>query len=438
MTHLGNDHGGAAPAKASGLHVAVRASIYVAIVLATVVSVYLATRTSSKPAPNASAHDHAAMSKGADTRQPVRLSDDQARRIGVTYAVAEQRPFGREIRTVGQISYDETRLSTISPKMDGWVEKLYVNATGEFVRAGEPLLALYSPMLVQAQEELLLAKSLQNSLADATPNARANADALLESARRRLSYLDVSQREIAEIERSATVRRTLTLYAATSGYVLEKRVSVGQRVMAGDPLYQLADLRDVWVEGEVFEQDLADVRVGLMAHADFSALPGEHRMGQISFVNPVLSPETRTARIRVVLSNADARLKPGMYATLRIVGATRPAVLTVPRDAVLSTGERHVVFVRGSLGALVPREVAIGSASDDRLEILRGIAAGDTVVASATFLIDAESNLAKSLGGMGNMPGMDMKTPPVPLLMRETVPGRRGFVDSSARDAHRR
>jgi Cu(I)/Ag(I) efflux system membrane fusion protein len=194
----------------------------------------------------------------------------------------------------------------------------------------------------------------------------------------------------------------------------------------------------VWVEGEVFEQDLADVRIGLMAHADFSALPGEHRMGRISFINPVLSPETRTARVRVVLSNSDARLKPGMYATLRIVGATRPAVLTVPRDAVLSTGERHVVFVRASLGALVPREVEIGSASDDRLEILRGLAAGETIVASATFLIDAESNLGKSLGGMGNMPGMEMKSPPVPLPMRETAPDRRGLVDSSAHAAHRR
>lgn len=151
-------------------------------------------------------------------------------------------------------------------------------------------------------------------------------------------------------------------------------------------------------------------------------------MGRITFVNPTLSPETRTARVRVVLPNGDARLKPGMYATLNIVGATRPQVLTVPRDAVLSTGERHVVFVRERSGSFVPREVAIGTASDNRLEILRGIAAGDTVVASATFLVDAESNLGKALGGMGNMPGMDMQSPPVPLPMRET-PSR------SSRDA---
>jgi Cu(I)/Ag(I) efflux system membrane fusion protein len=158
-------------------------------------------------------------------------------------------------------------------------------------------------------------------------------------------------------------------------------------------------------------------------------------MGRIAFVHPTISPDTRTARVRVVLPNGDARLKPGMYATLRIVGTTRPQVLTVPRAAVLSTGERHVVFVLGSSGALEPREVAIGSANDDRTEILRGLAPGDTVVASATFLVDAESNLGKALGGMGAMPGMDMQTPPVPLPMRET-PARRP-ADSSAQAGHK-
>lgn len=410
----------AAGARSSGPRLVARGAIYGGIVLATLAGVYFATRGTSAPTPAAGGHDHGAMAASGGAAQPVMLTPEQERRIGVTYAVADVGPFGHDIRTVGQVTYDETRLSAISLKVDGWVERLLVNATGQPIAAGEPLFALYSPMLVQAQEELLLAKSLQGKLSDAAAGARNNADELLESARRRLAYWDVPDAEIREIERSGQVRKSITLYAPTSGYVIEKNVVAGQKVMAGDALYRVADLREVWVEGEVFEQDLADVRVGLTVHADFPALPGEHRMGRITFVYPTISPETRTARVRVVLANADARLKPGMYATVRIVGATRPQVLTVPRDAVLSTGERHVVFVREASGMLVPREVAIGSANDERIEILRGIAAGDTVVASATFLVDAESNLGKALGGMGNMPGMELQTPPVPLPMRET------------------
>jgi len=187
-------------------------------------------------------------------------------------------------------------------------------------------------------------------------------------------------------------------------------------------LYKVADLRTVWIEGEVFEQDLAMVHVGQTVHADFQALPGEHRMGRIAYVYPTLNPETRTVRVRVVLSNADMQLKPGMYATLRIDGTERGNVLTVPRSAVLSTGERSLVFTRDASGQLTPREVALGSSTDDRIEILRGLTAGETVVASATFLVDAESNLGTALGGMGNMPGMEMTTPPKPLPMKSAPP----------------
>jgi Cu(I)/Ag(I) efflux system membrane fusion protein len=197
--------------------------------------------------------------------------------------------------------------------------------------------------------------------------------------------------------------------------VLEKNVFAGQKIMAGEALYKVADLTTVWVEGEVFEQDIANVHVGQTVHADFDALPGEHRLGRIAYIYPTLDPQTRTVRVRVVLPNRDLRLKPGMYATIRIAGTERLNVLTVPRSAVLATGERSIIFVRDAKGMLTPREVAVGAASDDRVEILRGLTAGETVVSSATFLVDAESNLGTALGGMGNMPGMDMTTPPKPL-----------------------
>ena len=402
-----------------------RGAIYGGVLLVTLGGVYVATRNAGATTPTAATgHDHEAMAAGAGAgnARPVSLAAEQARRIGVTYAVATVGPLEKEIRTVGQVALDETRQQTISPKIDGFVEQLHVNATGQPVSAGQPLLTIYSPMLVQAQEELLVAKRLQGDMAGGSADAHRSASDLLESARRRLSYWDMPQREIASIERSGQARRTLTLYSPANGYVMEKNVVAGQRIMAGDVLYRVADLHTVWVEGEVFEQDLANVRVGQVVHADFQALPGEHRMGRIAFVYPMVNAETRTARVRVVLPNGDHRLMPGMYATLRIVGAARSEVLTIPRDAVLVTGERNIVFVREANGELVPHEVALGVANDERVEILRGLSAGQTVVASATFLVDAESNLGKAAGGMGDMPGMDMSTPPKPLPMSPTTP----------------
>ena len=393
-----------------------RIAAYPAVLLAALGVVYVATRDGGATTTAAPPHDHGAATTGAATRtRPVTLSAADARRIGVTFAIATLGSFGREVRTVGQITADESRIRAIAPKIDGWVERLYVNTTGQPVAVGQPLLTIHSPMLVTAQEELLLALRLQADVAGADQSAVQRAADLVASARRRLSYWDISPSEIAEIERTGAVRRTLTLRSPASGYVMEKSVFAGQRIMAGEALYRVADLGAVWVEGEVFEQDLASVHVGQTAHVELQALPGEHRTARISYIYPTLDPETRTVRVRVVLPNRDLRLKPGMYATVRIAGAARDAVLTVPRSAVLSTGERSLVFVRDAAGQLAPREVAVGASTDERIEILRGVSAGETVVASATFLVDAESNLGTALGGMGDMPGMELTTPPRPL-----------------------
>ena len=377
-------------------------------------TVFFVTR--GKDAPTAMA---AAVS-GGDSIPPaggasVTLTSAEAQRIGVTYATATEGSLAKEVRTVGQVTLDETRVRTIALKIDGFVERLIVNATGQAIAAGQPLLTIYSPMLVTAQEELLLARRLQTDVSAASAETRQGAEDLLVSARRRLAYWDISVAEVNEIERSGRVRKTLTLRAPAGGYVLEKNVFAGQKVMAGDALYKVADLTTLWVEGEVFEQDLSTVQLGGTVRAEFAALPGERRLGRISYIYPTLNPTTRTVRVRIVLSNADLSLKPGMYATIRIAGRARGGVLTVPRSAVLSTGERSIVFVREAGGQLSPREVALGTSTDDRIEVLRGLTAGETVVASATFLVDAESNLGKALGGMGNMPGMEMTTPPKPL-----------------------
>ncbi|HMA19216.1 MAG TPA: efflux RND transporter periplasmic adaptor subunit, partial [Gemmatimonadaceae bacterium] len=341
---------------------------------------------------------------------PVMISSEAAQRIGVTFAPVTSGPITREIRTVAQVTFDETRVKTISPKIDGWVEQLYVNFNGQPVSAGQALLTVYSPMLVSAQEELLLASKLSRSLADALSEARSGSNDLSAAARRRLLYWDISPAEIDRIEQTGQVRKNLTLRSPISGVVIEKNVLGGQKIMAGETLYKVADLSDVWLEGEVFERDLPSVRVGTDVKAEFDALPGEVRVGQVSYLYPVLNPETRTARIRVALRNPGMQLKPGMYATIRIEGAAETAV-SVPRSAVLSTGERTMVFVRRADGMLEPREVRIAESTEDRTRILSGVNVGETVVASATFLVDAESNLKSSLGGMGDMPGMDIAKP---------------------------
>ena len=361
----------------------------------------------------ASAHNHVAAAAG-DAAQPVMLTPDQARRIGVTYVTATLSPLATEVRTVAQVTYDETRVRVIAPKLEGWVDRLFVNYTGQPVRAGEPLLAIYSPMLLSAQQDLLVAAQLEKDVASGTADARAGATELRAAARRRLSNWDINAADIDRVERTGEITKTIEVRAPVSGVVVEKNVLAGQKIMAGDALYKVADLSVVWVEGEVFERDLASVRVGQRVQAEFQALPGEPRSGRIGYIYPTVSPDTRTARVRVEMPNRDLALKPGMYATIRITGEQGDAVLNVPRSAVLSTGKRDVVFVRRSDGRLEPRDVQIGVANDTRVQIIRGLAAGETVVASATFLVDAESNLGSLLGGMGNMPGMDIAPPSRP------------------------
>lgn len=414
------------------------AAVATGLVLAAAAITFLLTRGSGDPATAASGdHDHAAMlAAGGDSALPVSLTAAQAERIGVTYAPVELGAISRTVRTVGQVTFDETRLRTISPRIDGWIERLYVNATGQPVARGQALFTIYSPMLVSAQEELLLAKRLADDVAGGTPEAGRSADELLSSARRRLQYWDVPAEEIARVERTGEVQRAMTLRSPVSGYVVEKPVLAGQRIMAGDAIYRIADLSVVWVEGEVFERDLSSVHLGQVVTANFEAMPGEVRTGRITYIYPTLNPETRTVRVRVELSNRDQRLKPGMYATLTAPVNGRRDALTVPRSAVLSTGERNIVFVRRSDGKLEPRLVTPGSVGDARIEILSGLVAGETVVASATFLVDAESNLATLMGGMGNMPGMDMTAPTTgPTAPASAVPAPATSPPSS--EAHR-
>ena len=334
----------------------------------------------------------------------VRLDSQSAQRIGLTYATAEYGALSSAVRTVGQVTYDETKLVNVNPKIEGWVERLYADFNGAPVRANQPLLSVYSPMLVSAQEELILARKLLDSSAG-TGTAADNARDLLESARRRLAYWDVPQEDIEEIERTGIPHKTVTLRAPISGLVVEKNVFQGQRIMPGMDLYRIADLSRVWVEGEVFEKDLSLVAVGRTAHITFESYPGQSFTGRVSYVYPTITSQSRTGRIRIELVNRELQFKPGMYAQMEFEVPVHRAGLHVPRLAVLQTGERSIVFVRTADGSLIPREIRTGVGTGDHIEVLAGLRAGDVVVASANFLIDAESNLRAAIG---SMQGTDM------------------------------
>ena len=355
-------------------------------------------------------------SAGVTQRQPVHLTPEQARALGVTYLTVRRDTLSRSIRTVGQIAAPESTITSVTPKFEGFVEHLYVNYTGQTVRSGEPLLTLYSPMLVAAQQELLTAKRLAAEVDSASGDAARFADQMLQSARRRLAYLDISQDQIARIERTGEVTKTLTLAAPFDGVVLAKDVVEGQRVMPGVELFRLAGLGTVWVEGSVFEQDLEFVRMGSRGHFELDAYPGQHFMGSVSFVSPVVDPASRTGRVRLTAPNPDLRLRPGMYATLYFDAPVGRDVVAVPLEAVIITGERNLVFVREPDGMLVPRRVVLGPRSDERVQVVSGLTAGETIVASANFLVDAESRLANSGDAMPGMSGMQpgAAPPPVP------------------------
>jgi len=303
------------------------------------------------------------------------------------------------VRASAQVVPDERGLTEVNARVPGWVERLWVNETGRFVRRGDSLLALYAPALLAAQEELLLARTLA-----ATPDGAT----LVADARRRLELWNVSPEEIAAIEREGVPRRRVSVLAPHDGHVIAKRVVEGEMVEAGEPLFRLADLSTVWIEPAIYEQDLAAIRIGQEATVEVQAYPGLALTGRVTFIPPTLDSVTRTVRVRVEVPNPGHRLKPAMFATVsfRVEG---PRGVLVPLAAVLPTGTRNLAFVVRD-GGIRPVEVRVGHRGDTEVLVTHGLAPGDTVVARATFLLDSESSLAAAMQGiMLNMGmGLDM------------------------------
>jgi len=336
----------------------------------------------------------------------VQISPERQQLIGVKIGPVEMKPLEKVIRTVGRVDYDEKRIVTVSLKVGGWIEDLYVDFTGKYVKKGEPLLTIYSPELVSTQEEYLLALKAKQSLTKSSfPEVAESGETLAESARRRLKLWDITDEEIKNLEESGKAKRTLTLYAPFSGFVLEKSAYKGMNVTPGMALYKFADLSVVWLLADVYEYELPFVRLEQQASIQLSYLPGETFTGKAVYIYPSLSPETRTAKVRFEFQNPHERLKPEMYANVEIrVGLGRK--LVVPDGAIIDTGLRQVAIVDKGNGYFEPREVKVGSKVEGYYEVIKGLKAGERVVTSATFLVDSESNLKEAVGGMAGMPGM--------------------------------
>jgi Cu(I)/Ag(I) efflux system membrane fusion protein len=318
----------------------------------------------------------------------LKLTSDRKQLIGVQTGMTEMRSLGRSVRTVGRVAVDETRLYKINTKFDGYIEKLYVNVTGQQIRKGQPLFSVYSPDLLATQQEYLLAM-----------RAATQVPSLLAATRQRLLLWDITPAEIRELERTGTARKSVTIYSPTNGFVLNKIAVAGARVTAGEPLFEIANLDRVWIQADVYESELQFIRMGAPATTTLSYLPGRTWTGRVTFIAPTVDPMTRTVKVRSEFDNADGALKPDMFGDVVIQQPARQVVV-VPDSAVLQTGTRSVVFVVKADGTFEPREVSVGTKTEQVYEVRSGLAAGEKVVTQANFLIDSESRLKAALAGM--------------------------------------
>jgi Cu(I)/Ag(I) efflux system membrane fusion protein len=359
--------------------------------------------TSPTPKKDSMGMDYIPVYEGEDqdTGGAIKISTAKVQKLGVRSVAVERRAVDSVVRASGRVEVDERRLATITPKFEGYVEKLFVNATGQYVARGTPLFEAYSPELLATQREYAIAAQGLAQVKGADEATVAGMRRLADSALARLRNWDVTDEDIARLAAGGEPRRTLTFRAAASGIVLERKAVQGMRFMPGEMLYQIADLSGVWLIADVFEQDIGRVRVGQAARMTFEAYPGQTFTGRVTYIYPVLKPDLRAAQVRIELANPGGRLMPSMYAKVELpapIGAQTPVV--VPNSAVIDSGNRRIVLVDLGEGRFEPREVRLGARGDEYVVAEDGVREGERVVVSANFLIDAESNLKAALGGL--------------------------------------
>ena len=360
--------------------------------------------TSPVPKKDQMGMDYVPVYEGEEPQGPeVKISLDKVQKLGVRTEAAAYRSLARSVRALGTVQVDERSQRTVAPRFEGWIQKLLVNTTGEAVRRGQPLMEVYSPDLVAAQQEYVIAWRGAQTLKDADPGIQASMRTLVEGSLQRLRNWDIAEEELQRLQQEGAPRNTLTLRSPAGGVVMEKPSVQGMRFMPGEVLYRIADLSSLWLVAEVFEQDLGLVRIGQSARIRVNAYPERVFEGRVGFVYPSVTAETRTARVRIELANPGHLLKPAMYAEVELVVPQAPVKrLSVPDSAVLDSGNKQLVLVRRDEGRFEPREIRIGARGDGYVEIADGIREGEEVVVAANFLIDSESNLRSALNAFGS------------------------------------
>lgn len=335
-----------------------------------------------------------------DDNGSVKISTAKVQKLGVRTEAAALRDLSRPVRAVGRVEVDERRVFAVAPKFEGWIERLHANATGQPVSRGQPLFEVYSPELVSAQREYQVAARGVDKLSG---EAQASIRQVAEAALARLRNWDISAEQVERLKAGGEPTRTLTYRSPVAGVILEKKALQGQRFMPGEALYQIADVSAVWVLADVFERDIAAVKVGQAVEVSIDAFPDRSFAGKVGYLYPTLNPQTRTVPVRIELPNPRGELRPAMYARVELKVSSRETALTVPVSAVIDSGTSQRVIVQKAEGSFEPRDVKLGARGDDYVEVKEGVKVGEQVVVSANFLIDSESNLKAALGGMGGM-----------------------------------
>lgn len=327
--------------------------------------------------------------------QQVKIDPVTQQNMGVRVSLATMAPLNKTITTYGNITYNETAITDINSKFDGWLEKIHVAYTGQMVTSGDPLFDIYSPALVSAQEEFLVARRALGSM-----QGNSGAD-LLASAKKRLAYWDVPGDQIAALERTGAVQKTVTMRSPVNGTVIVKKGEKGTALKAGATVFRIADLSTVWVEAHIYEYEIPWIAVGQKARMILPSQPGTVYSSEVSYIYPYVATKTRDVVARLVFDNPDLQLKPDMYADVTIQVDLPREGLVIPSEAVIRTGKRDLVFVAGGDGNFTPREVTLGlSLGDGRQQILSGLVADEAVVTSGQFLLDSESKLREAVQKM--------------------------------------
>ena len=366
---------------------------------------------------------------------PVQISPQRMQSIGVKTGEVERKLVEDEIRATGNVAVDETRLSDVEVRFSGYIQKVFADATYQYVRKGQPLFTIYSPDLVATEREYLVAKQNQQQVAQSTvPGVVSSAASLLDAAEERLKQWGVPQQEIARLESTGQVQQQLEVDSPVSGYITERTAFSSVAVQPGMRLYAIADLSTVWVQAQVFQNDLERIKVGAPATLTVNTYPGRTFTGRVDFIYPQVDTDTRTAKVRVVFSNSKLQLKPGMFVNVSLKVAMG-SQLVIPASGVLQSGTREIAFVTRSDGYIEPREVQLGPRVADNFIVLKGLKAGEQIVTSANFLIDSESQLQAALGsfvppppGAGAVSAMNAPQADLELSSDPTPPHKGGNV----------